>query len=313
MTDDDLFPPDLPLFTGLGEREPRARDWLAGLPALVDRYRDAWSLRLGRPFHGGSCSWVAPARLPDGTAAVFKVTWPHDEAAAEAAGLRLWDGRGAARVLRAEPADFALLLERCSPGGELGDAGHLPAGERLLIGAGVLRELGSVPVPAGHGLPLLGEVTAAWADLAEERMERLRPGYDAGLVALGADLLRSLPASATRQAVVHGDFNPGNVLAAERRPWLAIDAKPMAGDPGYDVYPLLEQIDDPYAYPAPSRVVAERFALLADALEEDAARLQAWAVARRVETALWAASLGDVDGGAEVMAEARLLAELAGV
>ncbi|MFC7218411.1 aminoglycoside phosphotransferase family protein [Streptomyces polyrhachis] len=313
MGDAELFPPDLPVFTELGRREPRARAWLDGLPALVAAYRDAWSLRLKRPYRGGSCSWVAPVETADGAPAVLKLTWPHPEAAGEAEGLRIWDGHFAVRALRAEPADFALLVERCTPGGALARADHLPAGTRLGLGAAVLRGLWGVAVPTGHGLPLLGAVTSGWARLVEERMARLSPGYDPGLVARGAALLRELPASATRSAVVHGDFNPGNVLAAERLPWLAIDAKPMVGDPGYDVYPLLEQIDDPYALPSPDRVLAERLALLADVLDEDARRLAAWGTARRVETALWLADRGDRGGGAEAMRQARLLAGAAGV
>ena len=74
-------------------------------------------------------------------------------------------------------------------------------------------------------------VAAGWAELAEERMDRLRPGYDAGLVAEGGRALRELPGSASRSVVVHGDFNPGNVLSDAPR-WLAIDPKPMNDDPG---------------------------------------------------------------------------------
>ncbi|NGN67538.1 phosphotransferase [Streptomyces sp. A7024] len=312
MNDDLLFPPDLPVLEQM-RIHASGRAWLAELPALVAKYREEWSLRLDPPFHGGSCSWVAPARTEDGTHAVFKVTWPHPEAAGEAEALRIWDGRGAVRLLRHDPGHSALLIERCEPGTELGDAEHLPAEERLLIGAELLRELWSADLPAGHGLARVADVCAEWADVVEERMARLRPGYDPGLVSLGARLLRELPASATREVVVHGDFNPGNLLAAERRPWLAIDAKPMAGDPGYDLYPLIEQVDDPYEHDDPKRVVADRFTLVADVLGEDRGRLLAWAVARRVETALWAADLGDGEGGGEVMGEARLLADLAGL
>jgi streptomycin 6-kinase len=159
----------------------------------------------------------------------------------------------------------------------------------------------------------LGRVTTEWADLVETRMERLRPGFDAGLVAHGTRLLRELPFTAEREVVVHGDFNPGNVLAARRRPWLAIDAKAMIGDPGYDPWPLVEQVDDPFAHSNPSRVLAHRFALVAGVLGQDESRLQAWSVARRVETALWAVDQGDPAGGAEVMEEARILADLAGL
>ncbi|WP_240662536.1 aminoglycoside phosphotransferase family protein [Streptomyces sp. WAC 06738] len=307
-----LFPPGLPVLSEM-RVHASGRAWLAELPDLVEKLRARWSLRLGAPFTGGSCSWVAPARLPDGTDAVFKVTWPHREAAGEAEGLRIWDGRGAVRLLAHDPGHYALLLERCKPGTELGTAGELGAEHRLRLGAEVLRELWSAPVPQDCGLERVADVCAEWADLLQERMERLRPGYDAGLVAHGARLLRELPGGARREVVVHGDFNPGNILAAGRRPWLAIDAKPMTGDPGYDPFPLLEQIDDPFATADPARTVAARLALLAGELGEDTGRLAAWAVARRVEAALWSAEHGDVPGGAGVLGEARLLAEVAGV
>ncbi|WP_419998654.1 aminoglycoside phosphotransferase family protein [Streptomyces boninensis] len=312
MNGDLYFPSDLPVFKQM-RIHASGRAWLAELPALVAKFRDEWELELEPPFHGGSCSWVAPARTADGTHAVFKVTCPHREAAGEAEGLRIWDGRGAVRLLRHDAEHTALLIERCEPGTELVSAEQLPAEERLRIGAGLLKELWSAELPAGHGLERVADVCAEWADQVEERMARLRPGYDPYLVSLGARLLRELPGSAAREVVVHGDFNPGNILAAERRPWLAIDAKPMAGDPGYDLYPLIEQVDDPYEYDDPAPVVADRFALVADILGEDRGRLLAWAVARRVETALWAAEHGDRDGGAGVMGEARLLADLAGL
>lgn len=206
-----------------------------------------------------------------------------------------------------------MLLERCEPGGELGVADHLPVEERLLAGAVLLTRLWVTPPAYRTGLERLADVTAEWADLVEARMERFRPGFDPGLVAHGTRLLRELPVSAAREVVLHGDFNPGNVLAARREPWLAIDAKPMIGDPAYDPWPLLEQVDDPFAHPEPRRVLAERSALLAGALGEDVRRLQAWAVARRVETALWAVDQGRPRSGAEIMDEARVLVGLAGL
>ncbi|MFF3560729.1 aminoglycoside phosphotransferase family protein [Streptomyces sp. NPDC002574] len=290
---------------------PGGAQWLARLPALIEAVRERWELRLGRPFGGGSCSWAAEAWLPDGEPTVLKVGWPHPEAEGEAAALRLWDGRGAVRVHRHDAGRHALLLERCAPGGGLGEADALTAEERLLTGAGVLAELWQARASVDGGFDRLADVTAGWAVLVEERMARHRPPFDPGLVALGVRLLRELPGSAAREVVVHGDFNPGNVLAATRRPWLAIDPKPMTGDPAYDPWPLLEQIDDPFALPAPGRVLAERFALVGDTLGEDASRLAAWAVARRVETALWLTEHGHLGDGVGAMREARTLAELA--
>ncbi|MET9295597.1 aminoglycoside phosphotransferase family protein [Streptomyces sp. NPDC003077] len=308
---DGLFPPDLPVFREMG-RTAAGCAWLDRLPGIVRDIRDAWDLRLDPPLHGGSCSWVAPAHLPGGGVAVLKVTWPHREAAGEGTGLRLWGGRGAVRLLRQDRERYALLVERCDPGTPLTEAPSPPA-ERLRSAAAVLRELWAAPLPPDGELERVADVCAEWADLLEERLIRLRPDYDPGLVALGARLLRELPATATREVVVHGDFNPGNVLAARRRPWLAIDPKPMVGDPAYDPWPLLEQVDDPFAYDDPRPVLRERFGLVAEALDERPERLAAWAVARVVENALWCADHDDTEGGAEEMETARVLAEVAGL
>ncbi|WP_326617028.1 aminoglycoside phosphotransferase family protein [Streptomyces decoyicus] len=308
--DPDRFPAGLPVVRQMG-RTASGRAWLDRLPGIVREIEERWELRLGAPFHGGSCSWVAPAEHPGGGSAVLKVTWPHREADGEAPALHAWDGNGAVRLLRRSRERGALLIERCRPGTPLGDA-PLPPAERLTLAAGLLRKLWAAPTPPDGELERMDMVCAEWADILQERMLRLRPGYDPGLVALGADLLRTLPTTATREAVVHGDFNTGNVLTTERRPWLAIDPKPMVGDPAYDPWPLLTQLDDPFTQPDPRRVLRERYARVADALDEDPTRLLAWSVARGVESALWSADHDDVVGGAEELAEARLLAELAG-
>src|SRR5262249_62038449 len=43
-----------------------------------------------------------------------------------------------------------------------------------------------------------------------------------------------LPRSTTKQVLLATDLHAGNVLRAEREPWLVIDPKPFVGDPAYD-------------------------------------------------------------------------------
>ena len=293
-------PADLPVVTLLS-REPRARAWLAGLPRLIDEVAGEFGVRPGPPVHGGSCSWVAPARLPDGTPAMIKIGWPHRESAGEPAALRAWNGDGAVRLLRHSPARNALLLQRCVPGRELGDWAA-PEVERLRAGCAVLRRLWRAAPPPPGELERLADVAAEWADLMTERMARLRPGYDPGLVTLAASLMRSLPGTAGRSVVLHGDANPGNILSAGDG-WLAIDPKPMVGDPAYDPWPLLEQIGGTFEHPA--QPTADRVSQVADDLGVDAGRTAMWALARRVEAALWSADHGDPAAGARWMDTAR--------
>lgn len=280
--------------------QPGGAEWLDSLPGLVDRYVDEWELRLGEAYGGGSGAYVVAADTSDGQRAVLKLGWPHREAKGEAEALRWWAGNGAVLLLRHDPAHYALLLERCDPGVPLTEA-KLSAEERLTIGAELLAGLWDTGVPTTSEIERLADVTAEWADLAEERMRQLAPPYDPGLVAYGSELLRTLPATASREVVVHGDFNPGNVLLSNRQPWLAIDAKPMIGDPGYDPCPLLMQVDEPFAYDEPLPILRTRIELLADILDEAPERLVAWSLARMVESALWYADRGEIANGSAEM------------
>ncbi|PSK99684.1 streptomycin 6-kinase [Murinocardiopsis flavida] len=286
--------------------------WLDTLPELLAGLCARWGLEPGRPFTGGSCSWAAPVRTADGAHAVLKVSWPHRESRGEAAALRHWAGDGAIRVLAESAADSAMLLEACDPGTKLRDHDS-PAEERLVRAARLLSGLHGREPRAGLGLERIVDVMDEWAELVVRRMAEFRPGYDPHLVAAAVELLRGLPRSAGREVVVHGDFNPGNVLAARRMPWLAIDPKPMTGDPGYDPCPLVMQVDPPMRHPEPDKVARHRFGLVADIMGEPADRLAAWAFARLVESAFDLLNVGRAADAEAAIAKARLLADQAGV
>ncbi|GIJ46263.1 aminoglycoside O-phosphotransferase [Virgisporangium aliadipatigenens] len=278
--------PPARLVAGVGRTES-GRRWLADLPALVARV----GLELGTPFEAGACSYAAPAVLADGTPVVVKITWPHREMVGEAAALRHWAGRGAVRLIAHDPVDHVLILERCDPGIPVTD---------LRTGCAVLRRLRETPPPSA-GFEDLRTVASEWADLLVERHERLRPDYDPGVVAEGARLLRAL-SSSTERVLLHGDLNPGNILAHDGG-WVAIDPKPMLGDPAYDPWPLIDQL--------PTPALPERLRIAADALDLDAARIARWGAARAVEEALWHAAHGTPEDGATLIAAARRLLNFA--
>jgi len=290
------------LCDGVG-RTPAGAEWIGRLPAVVARARERWSLQLGAPFTDGSASWCAPAALQDGRSVVLKISFPHDEARHEAAALRAWHGHGVPRLLGAHEDDWALLLERIEPGTPLSRAPGSPQ-ERLTTAADVARSLWFV---AGEvAVPSMADVCAGWADLLEDRGSR--HSVD---VTRAAQLLRTLPGSS--DALVHGDLNPGNILAAGERGWLAIDPKPMRGDPAYDLWPLLEQVDDPFEHPDPVSVLRDRVALLAGLLDLDPDRIAAWAFARSTESALWVwDQLRDEPGGRHILRQAAVWARVAG-
>ncbi len=255
------------------------QQWLQGLSAEIEDITARWSLTLGPPFEpGGQTAWVAPARSADFGDVVVKVGWWHMEAADEASGLRAWDGDGAIRVVadeRHSPTTTALLLERCRPGTTL--AGR-PEEEQDLVVAGLLRRLWRRP-SGTSSFRSLQSMCDYWADEFERKVADGRGQVEPDLVRQGADLFRSLPATAPKESerLLCTDLHAGNVLAAEREPWLVIDPKPFVGDPTYDALQHLLNCRDRLV--ADPRALTTRFAGL---LGLDADRLLLWLFARCV-------------------------------
>jgi streptomycin 6-kinase len=253
--------------------QPERTAWLARLPGALLALAGRWSLALGPPFEGDdvSASWVAPATRADGTGAVLKLGIPHMEAEHELAGLRLWAGDPTVRLLEADEDLGAMLLERCQPGTPLRS---LPEPEQDVVLAGLLRRLWRVQVPPGAPFRPLAEMTAYWA---AESLAAAARWPDPGLVREGLTLLAELPggAPAATHVLLATDLHAGNVLRAEREPWLVIDPKPFVGDPAYDATQHL--------FNCTERVVADpagTIARFADLLGVERQRVRAWMFAR---------------------------------
>jgi streptomycin 6-kinase len=249
---------------------PELAAWLERLPSAVESARRRWSLSLaGSPFAGeeGSCAWVAPVTQADGTAAVLKLGMPHMEGAHEIDGLRFWGGDPTARLHDADEDLNAMLLERCEPGTPLRSR---PEPEQDVVIARLLRRMWRTP-PVPHRFRPLAEMTACWSERA---LADTRGRPDQGLVREGVRLLNELSCSSLAGVLLATDLHAGNVLSAQREPWLVIDPKPYVGDPAYDATQHLLNCarlrEDPLA-------CVRRFSEL---LELDADRVRLWTFAR---------------------------------
>lgn len=265
-------------------------DWLAALPELVAELSERWKLRVASPFPNLTYTWVAPAMLPDGSPVVLKVGVPDRELRAGIAALHCFDGRGAVRLLAADPERGAQLLERAAPGRPL--ATHADDEAATRIAAAVMQRLWR-PLPAEHPFPTVTQ----WAG----GLARLRAMYDGGtgplparLVAEAEALFRDLLASAAPPLLLHGDLHHDNIVAATREPWLAIDPKGVAGEPAYEAAALLR---NPYrrlaGNPDAPRLLDHRLAVLSEVLGIERARLRGWGIAQTVLSAWWSLE----DGG----------------
>ncbi|MDH5332964.1 MAG: aminoglycoside phosphotransferase family protein [Thermoleophilia bacterium] len=234
------------------------RPELAPLRQVAEDVAADWGLELGPPFPLSRFAYVAPA----GHDTVLKVTSPDDdESDEEADALGLWAGEGAVRLLRRDVGHRALLLQRARPGTDLA---ALPDDEATAIAVDVGLRLWR---PAGAPFRRVGDHVPRWLANAE------RAGASPALVRVASRLYAALePGSST---LVHGDLHHHNLLDAGGR-YLAIDPKPMLGEPEFDVPTYLW---NPLSCRMRRDVTERRIAAFA-AAGLDERRIRAWAVIR---------------------------------
>jgi streptomycin 6-kinase len=230
---------------------------LTPLAATAAEVAREWGVALGEPFALARYSFVAAA----GDAAVIKVTpASDDESDEEADALALWAGDGAVRMLRHDRDRRVLLLARAWPGSDLTS---LDDEDATAIAVGVGRRLWR---PAGAPFRWIGDHVPRWLAQPEDA-----PGRR--LAPVARRLYEELDVGSS--ILVHGDFHHHNLLASGTG-YVAIDPKPMLGEPEYDVASFLW---NPIGYRMRRDVTERRLAAFA-AAGLDEGRMRAWAVIR---------------------------------
>ncbi|MCI3221415.1 hydroxyurea phosphotransferase [Streptomyces sp. NP-1717] len=271
----------------------RGRAFIAALPARAAGFLKRWELRRTGPAMHGMCALVLPVERADGTPAVLKLQDLDGETAGEPVALRLWDGDGAVRLLEYDEASGTLLLERLDAARDL--AG-VPVREGVAVIAGLLARLTARPAPAG--LRTLGGIAGAMLDEAPVAVRSLPAGAERRLLLDCAAAVREV-AGEPGERLLHWDLHFENVLApvpdagaaagaGVREPWLAIDPKPLAGDPGFELLPALVNRFD-------TGDIMWRFDLMTEVMGLDRERARAWTLGRVLQSCLW--DIGDGDRG----------------
>jgi streptomycin 6-kinase len=252
--------------------EPGGAAWLEQLPRLAAECAERWSLSLEDPFRQGNVSLTLPATRSDGTPVVLKLNFPEPESAHEADALAHWGGEGAVRLLGFDRERNALLVERAIPGNSLWEVEDDEEATR--IAAEVLRRLWSRPPPAHHPFRLLADEAEGWTAQARLDWDALGRPFEGGLIEAAEAAARELSASQPAVVLCHQDFQGSNVLRAEREPWLAIDPKPIVGEPAFDVASLLRDRRDEIR----AGVIRRRLDLLASELQLERDRMRGWGI-----------------------------------
>lgn len=263
---------------------PAGIEWLDHLPSLLAAFSKQWSLTLFPPFEPLSYNYVAPAVDSDGRAVVLKVGVPNPELSTEIEALRVFDGQGTVKLLEADAEKGAMLLERLVPGEALLS---LDDDEKATsIAVGVMRQLWR-EVPTDHAFPTVGR----WG----EGFQRLRREFDGGcgpfpegLVERAETTFVEFLAAACEPVLLHGDLHHGNILSAEREPWLALDPKGVVGEAAYEVGAFLRNpMPQLLNASRPRWLLARRIDQMVEELGFDRERLLGWGIAQAVLSAWW--------------------------
>ncbi|MFI6037749.1 aminoglycoside phosphotransferase family protein [Streptomyces sp. NPDC051315] len=257
------------------------RAFVAALPGLAAEFLDRWRLRIDGPSMHGVTALVLPVTGADGTRAVLKLQLLDEESEGEPVALRVWDGDRAVRLLRHDATTGTMLLERLDAGRMLS---RVPDDhEAVLVIARLLARLTSVPAPPQ--LRRLDDIAREMLAETPRALERVTEAADRRLLADCAAAVREV-AGESGDRLLHWDLHDENVLAADRAPWLAIDPKPLAGDPGFELWPALNNRFDPGD-------VRWRFDAMTDVMGLDRGRALAWTLGRVLQNALWEIEDGD--------------------
>jgi streptomycin 6-kinase len=220
------------------------------------------------------------------------VQFPGRESEHEAEALRVWDGDGAVRLLDHDHERNALLLERARPGTPLSELELDPALDAFVALVPRLWK------PVGEPFRPLAEEAAWWIDDVLERWERAGRPFERELLDAAIDALRELSATQGELVLVHQDLHAGNILRAEREPWLAIDPKPLAGEREFGLSAIVRGTE----LGRGKRALLRRLDRLSSELGLDRERVRGWALGQtiawgighddRVESARWLVEAG---------------------
>lgn len=262
-----------------------ATAWVNDLPALIERRRREWRLRIDGPALSGAVALVVPVVRVDGSPAVLKLQPVDEETRGEPMALACWAGDGAVRLLEWDVASGSMLLERLDATRSLVTVSEERA---VSVIAGLLRHLNRVSAPPG--MRRLDEISSRiMADAPLVIGTAVEP-TERTLLRICSARLAELLAGPVGDRLLHWDLHYDNVLARAdgSGEWAAIDPKPLAGDPGFELLPALwNRWAEVTATGDVRRAVLRRFDLMIEVLGLDAERSAVWTLGRVLQNAVW--------------------------
>ncbi len=272
-------------------------EWLAGLPALLEKLEMQWKIQIGTAIPGGTHAYVALAERQDGSQCIVKIDMPEDDGGVgfqrECAALRLAQGRGYASLYAYGPEHRSYLLERL---GKPLKALDYPAGKQLEVLCQTLKESWTVPMDEAKSALCDGRESIRWfRDFISEGWRLLQRPSSEKVIERAMDFLEAREA-ALRPAewvLVHGDAHSLNLLQDPARPgsFKFVDPDGLYYEKAYDLGVLMREWQEEYRENA-AKAGAARCEMLHQLTGVEPAGIWQWGYLQTVSTAFVLLQIG---------------------
>lgn len=277
------LPPQLVTNVSKWAQDELTPGWLASLPAMVAGLCSTWSIELDPVIPSTYMTLVLLGHSSDLGPVVIKSSPLADEFRAEATALELAAGENVSQLLDVDFERSVMIIERIVPGTQLRQVAMSDEDATRLAAETVASIWRPVSDPTGlHPLRSWMDALFTWSP----RPARIPTDLVEHAQKMGSSLL----AHASRDSLLHGDFQHHNLLQRESGDWVIIDPKGLVGDPGFEISAWMYNPPGVSAREDYLDLAARRIAICAEVWGIDRQALAAWGFVGAVLSACWSAS-----------------------
>ncbi len=258
--------------------------WLEQIPETLENFARKWNLSLDLNLPKLSFNFIVYATNDKGEECVLKLYFPDlKEFLGELEALKIFNGEGAARLLKYDEKFRVMLLERLMPGKELKSLGSETS--EITAAAQVMRDLWKGE-PEVHQFPDISDWYRGFARLRDKHNGKTGP-LPEKLVLNAEKIFDKLISTSGEQMLLHGDLHYGNILSTKDK-WKAIDPKGLIGEREYEVGALLRNpMPEMLGEPNLKEILTGRIKQFSEELKLDPRRIHDWAIYQAVLSAIW--------------------------
>jgi streptomycin 6-kinase len=265
---------------------PDGKAWLESLASTIQTYLLKWELTSEGPVNNLSYNYVIKVKDSEGTPLILKLGVPNFDTGNEIVTLQAYNGDGCAKLLKSDPQNGVMLLERLVPGTMLSaETDEMVVLKNYIKVWKVIRK----PLSDGASTPSLVHWFEGLTNYLNSGDNQIAMEH----VHLAKECFQQVMNSSKGQELLHGDLHHENILYSEQDGWMAIDPKGVAGDPYFDVVSfLINQLD---SKAQPKNILKLRVDTISERMGLDRQRLLKAAIALGTLYACWGIEDHDPD------------------